>query len=366
MSDGGAYGTMLRVGLTLRHCGRFDDSAKVFAEAIAAEPKRPEAYAQLALLLGSGPSKKKEALRLIECAISLEPDSGEHLGYKAYLLAYGGKPKVARRCAESALRLNPVCYVALLSQTVAFIRLNESARAETSSRRMLESYPEDSTALNLLAYALRAQRRRKESRAIIKTLMARIPNDAYTRINAGTQALMDGDPRHALQHYLAALRLEPRNPAAHRGLIECYRRHIWLYRVHFQILEFLPLDGTRSRLLNVLLVVLLCATWGLILFAAVPLVGLALVLPRLADFFLLLQSESRRVFTPSERSQARQTGWITGIILLTLYDTRDFTGWLLAAVLTYLALFFLSAFLSAILHARCPHAGNSSLKAQKQ
>ena len=322
MSLGPGYEANLHRGQLLRESARFADACKFLSAAIEADPEQPQAYLELALARSGLPGQMRESLAAVDRAVALAPNSAHFLGYKAYLLSRFGRQKEAMAAAESALKLDPNSHIALLGLANAYTKTSQWFLAERIACRMLEMDADDTTALNLLAQAMRLQNRLREAREVTARILALVPNDVFGQANAGYEALVVGDHRRANRHFLEALRLDPHYEHARRGLLQSLRARNWLYRVNVRLISLYNRDQKPRGLLLVFLVFLSIATGGLIIMLWFLYILFALTLMPISNFFLLAEPAGRRALTRRERAMAIFYGVLIFAVLAWLACSR--------------------------------------------
>jgi tetratricopeptide (TPR) repeat protein len=342
MSEGIGYEANLQRGQLLRQSGRFEDACRFLGEAIQADPEQSQAYVELALAQSELPGKKADSLRSIERAVTLTPHSARVIGYRAYLLSHFGRHREGLEIGKRALELDPECYIALLAHANAYTKLSQWKEAETFSRRILAHYPDDSSARNLLAQALRFQNRSEESRQIVSQILAQVPNDTFGHTNAGYEALNVNDFRRAEDHFRNALSRDPTFEHARRGLLQTFRMRSWYYRANLQVLNFFEGKSGWPVFLKVVMVFLCFMTFGIFFGIILLYLATALTLSPLSNLFLLFNPTARRTFNAVERRRTWFTGVATGSILTGL-GFNSIHLFLVAFI--YLALFCASFYL---------------------
>jgi tetratricopeptide (TPR) repeat protein len=90
--------------------------------------------------------------------------------------------------------------------------------------------PEDTTAINLRAFALRQMGRGEVSRAELHDALRVAPEDATTHANLGWNHLSAGNRDEAMRHFREALRLDPELDWARHGVVETLKAHNIFYR----------------------------------------------------------------------------------------------------------------------------------------
>jgi tetratricopeptide (TPR) repeat protein len=284
-------------------------------EAIQAKPDEPDAYLELALAEGAQVGRKTESLRAIDRALALAPTSARILGYKGYLLSHYGKHREALELARQAEQMDPFCYSALLARANAHTKLAQWSDAERAARRMLEVFPGDMGGMNLLAQAVRLQGRSKESKEIVRQILARVPNDAFGHTNAGYEALKTGDYQRAMHHFLQTLRQEPTHEHARLGLMQALRSRSPVYRFVFLLLTPIMEMGEKlGRILGILCVL----TFGFLLAPVVLYLAMAFTIQPISNLFLLFDPLGRKALSKKERGWAYFVGALFFILLLVL------------------------------------------------
>lgn len=334
-----AFHANLRRGRLLRQTGRYQEACEFLGAAIQLDPEQPEPYLELALAQSEMPGQKKEALRSIDRAVGLDPESDYYVGYKAYLLARFGRRKEALDFADQALAISPLSHLGLLAQTNVHTQMGDWPKAEESARRMLELDAEDTSALNLLAQSLRMQHRYREAGEVLSYLLSREPEDAFGLTNAGYEALSAGNYRRANELFLAALRVDPKCAHARRGLLQSLRSRVWIYRVNQQIIQLLSGGKHHGHAFRIVLIVLVVGTGGLFLGVILLYAFIALTMQPISDFFLLFDPKGRRALTIYER-RGFLFGAIVGCYFLVLLAFAGFPK-ILVGITCYLALFAL-------------------------
>jgi tetratricopeptide (TPR) repeat protein len=338
-----AYHANLRRGQLLRQSGQHQEACKFLGAAIEADPEQPQPYLEIALSQSEMPGKRADSLKSIDRAVALAPNSAHFIGYKAYLLSRFGRHKEALDFASRALAISPTSHIGLLAQTNAHTKLAQWTRAEASARRMLELDAEDTSALNLLSQSLRLQHRFKESREVLSQILARVPEDAFGQTNAGYEALRAGDHRRANEHFLNALRVDPKFEHARRGLVESLRSRVWIYRMNLKILDLAQGGRNFGAGFRLAILALTFVTGGLFLIVITLYAFIALTLKPVSDFFLLLEPMGRHALTPRERRSSLFAGAVGSAFLVLL----AFAGLpqLLIGLLIYVALFALCVYI---------------------
>jgi tetratricopeptide (TPR) repeat protein len=217
---------------------RYADAEKYFREGLASDPNDAEAFYFLAVCQ-LNQDRPKEALETVERALEFSPEASESHALRSLILSDLERSREALAAAEEAIRLDPDSDFGFVAQAAAHLRRQNWSAAETSARRALELNPENSSAANQLAQALRLQNRLQESAEQTEYMLSQDAEDADTHATAGWVALQRSDHRKAEEHFLEALRLEPTNTNARSGLKESYKARSPFYRVYLKYCFFL-------------------------------------------------------------------------------------------------------------------------------
>jgi len=340
MSDPVVDESSLQRGRLLCERGDYREACRFFAEAIQAAPEDPQNYLELALAQGQVPAFGSKALRTIDRAVALVPDSSDCLGYKAHLQSHFGLYHAAVETAGLALEIDPGCRIALLTQAHAHAKLEEWDQAGFIALKMLEIDPADIGALNLRAQALRLQGRHRESREVIEQIARQLSTTASSQAHAGYEAMKVEDYRRANEHFLKALSIDPGYDPARLGLLKSLRSRGWMYLIHFKVLS---LSAAYRDRLGKAMIFATFLSLGLLLIPVLLYALFALTLQPISNFFLSLDSMGSRALQPGERRWAWFTGGILGALLIAL----ALAGWVELFIVLggYLLLFAFSVYL---------------------
>lgn len=354
------YRANLRRGEMLREQGRNAEAEKYLQEAITTEPENPDGYFQLAFCYCNWGGRNQRALQTIDRAISLDPNRSDFFALRAWILGNLGQHLQAIKVSEQALGLDAYNILALNAATRAWCGLAKWKEAEAKARHTLSISSRNASAGNMLALALRQQGKVQQSREVAADLLSLDPDSADSQSNAGWSALHAGDYRRANRFFLEALRLNPNDEDARRGLLHAFNSRVWIYRVYFKGIAYLSRHTQETRLF---LVGLLYATYRIVVGGlrthfgeegthwAIVVVALYLVVlcfgRYFANLFLLLDPFARHAVTRGE------IGWsaLAGLIYAAILGYLVVIGaWPQAAVLVAVIVFFLWGALSPRIH----------------
>lgn len=220
-------------------------------QALAHEPQDAYGHALLALCLAAR-EKFDNATAEARQAIHLGPDFPfAHYAHARVLYDRNHYPE-ARAAIEEAIRLDSTDadYFSLL----AAIHFDEKRwpDALAAAEQGLQFDSEHVGCTNLRAMAMVKLGRRAEAGATIDAALARNPDNSLTHANQGWTLLEKGDPRKALEHFREALRLDPENEWARRGIIEALKARNFTYAVMLKYFFWMSKLSSRAQ-------------WGIIL-----------------------------------------------------------------------------------------------------
>ncbi|MFG0317654.1 MAG: tetratricopeptide repeat protein [Planctomycetota bacterium JB042] len=223
---------------------------------------RPEAAAsELTAFLGDAPDSVEARLLLAQASLRLEryddasahaadavrlaPDHALPHRVRARVELARGRLDVADEAIAESIRLEPREPDAHGIRAMIRVERKEWREALAAAEEGLELDAENSRCTNLAAIAL--TRLGEESRAaeVLRGQLARSPDDPLTHANQGWTELHAGRYDRALEHFREALRLDPEQDWARRGVLEALRARHRLYRPILRY--FLWMDRLSSR-----------------------------------------------------------------------------------------------------------------------
>jgi tetratricopeptide (TPR) repeat protein len=214
----------------LEQAAQRDDAAiDDYRKAVASDPKQFEARLALGLALARQ-NKQDEAREQIQVATLLSPStpnpSAQAQAYRALAeLDRVRDPEVARESLLSALRLSPETpQDLLLTGQIAEAR-EDGATAETAYRRLLTQQPQSALATQAtsgLVHLLLKQQKYQDAESLLKTALARDPDDPSLNAQLATTLIAERKDPEALPVLEKLRGLEPNNPAVDRMLADAY------------------------------------------------------------------------------------------------------------------------------------------------
>ena len=185
----------------LLQCDRWHEALERATTALTKDPSCAFVHWVMALVRLDR-NQLKEAEESIQTAIELDPDDADHHGLLARVHFQRENYEAALKAADSGLALDPKNDLSLTFRSRALMRLG----------------------------------RESEARRDADALLADDPDDAWNHCLRGEQLLAEGAYNGARQHYIEALRLDPRNEAARQGLAVSLKARSPIYSVVLQIL----------------------------------------------------------------------------------------------------------------------------------
>ena len=234
MNGGDSISPHIRLGLQCRDLRRFSDAEKHFKSALGEDPRDDSALHLLASTVNAQDGRENEALRIIDDAIAIAPNDAAHHALRAFILNSLERPREALIAAATSRQLDPYGEDAWIAEAQALLQQQQWARAEQAAREALALNADSSSAANLLASALRMQKKTAENQAQLAGLLERDPEDAYTHYNAGWSSLQNNDHVQAESHFREALRLDPEFEPAREGLLTSFRARSAFYRAYLR------------------------------------------------------------------------------------------------------------------------------------
>ena len=325
--DGGGAASLR--GMMLRESGHYAEAMKMLGQALESDPDDAFAHFQIALCYMDWKNQYKLALRHLDRALAIHPNSATYLSTKAIVMSRMGKHRQAMQLADQALAIDVADSNALNVRSMTHDARCDWREMETSARHSLEIDPTDLVAANFLAVALRHQRRLSESEQVTADILARTPNDAWAQSNAGWSALQAGNYFQANRQFLEALRLNPQFAPAREGLLHSFNARIPFYRWYFRVLLFSERFHPAYTLGAMVVFYLsiryvgrgLRAEWGHlgseVTWLAIILIGVGIFNGRaIGNFFLLFHPVARHALTAEDRSDAWQAAGVAALVFL--------------------------------------------------
>jgi tetratricopeptide (TPR) repeat protein len=212
---------------------RFDEAENQLKQSLAQNPNDAETLNMLAyccLML----NKNKEALQHIENAIGQDPTNARHFYIRAFIKYDDSNYKEAETNILEALALDSVEpeYFSLLANIrIHTARFKEALEAANNG---LSIDAENLACLNARTIALLKMKKADAAYATIEKALAYDPNDSHTHTTFGFALLENGESKLSLVHFREALRLNPSNESARRGIIEAMKSRYLVYRLFLQ------------------------------------------------------------------------------------------------------------------------------------
>lgn len=212
---------------------RYNEAEAQLKQSLAQNPHDAESLNLLAYCC-SMQNKNKEAIQHIDNAIALEPSNSRHFYLRSFIKYDESDYKTAESNIQEALRLNPMepeyfsLLASILNHTARFKEALEAANAG------LAIDAENLSCLNARSVALLKLKKPDAAYATIEKALNYDPLDSHTHTTFGFALLENGDSKGSLLHFREALRLNPHNEGARRGIIEAMKSRYLVYRWFLQ------------------------------------------------------------------------------------------------------------------------------------
>lgn len=300
---------------------RYELANRELRQQLAIDPNNPYTHALLSICLVER-QQDREAIEEAQLAVYLAPDlSDTHytLGKVLYIQSQFDKAKIA---VEEAIRLESEVaeYFALLS--AIDLAQGDRTNALFSAERGLSLEPEHLYCLNLRAMALAQLNRYHEAQNTLKIAVAKDPEDATSYTTLGWTFLYSGNFDAALKCFRDALRLNPEQERARKGIIEAFKARYLLYRVIFKFELWLSKLNWSIRLCVFFSIFLISLFKVLFLLFLVLILLLEIAKP---VFTLILRFDLDARLTLSQ-TEIAVSNW-SGLAILLAFTA--FVGWII-------------------------------------
>ena len=117
--------------------------------------------------------------------------------------------------SDCSLKLNPDNAIALYMLAIVYRRAGDEMMAEQIYKYGIDSLPENASFLRNYHFLLKSQGRNAEAEGISRSLAKLDDNNPFNWVNAGRDALADGEYRNAIKYLKQALDIAPYLHEAH-------------------------------------------------------------------------------------------------------------------------------------------------------
>jgi tetratricopeptide (TPR) repeat protein len=212
---------------------RYDEAEMQLKQALIADPNDADSLNLLAYCCLMQ-HKSKEALQHIDNAIALDPANGRHFYIRSYIKYDDSDYKTAESNILEAISLSalePEYFSLLANIQIHTAHFKEALEAANNG---LAIDAENLSCLNARSIALLKLKKADAAYATIEKALNYDPMDSQTHTTFGYALLENGESKISLVHFREALRLNPSNEAARRGIIEAMKSRYLVYRLFLQ------------------------------------------------------------------------------------------------------------------------------------
>ncbi len=271
----------------------------------------------------------KEALRYIDEAIGLFPESAYYYAHKANVLLNDNKVKDAFQNIEHAIYLDPEESYFWSIKAVLLYDDRKYEEALAAANGGLASDPEDSVCLNIRSLSLAKLNRVDEAGETIKDALKSNPNDSFTYASQGFISLQEGKSREALELFREALRINPGSSYAKSGLVEALKSRFFIYRWFYQFFDWMGRQGSSIQWALIIGIIVvqhlsssiaktypdLAPVFNVVSILLVVFVLLSWIIVPLSNLLLRLSPYGRYALT---KNQIESSNWIGVLLLVSL------------------------------------------------
>ncbi len=223
------------IGLHLFGRNRYIQAIPYLERALSNDPHNDFLLNVLASCQLFGKRANELALQTINMALSLNPDNADHYATKAQIITKfqyvsDNDAKEELSLIERSLALDPELFRAHAIKADLFLKLRKYSLAEQSMRSALALRPDSTYAQGFLARVAKLQNKRDLSHQLTMQALSQNPDEEDLFINLGWLALGKKDHLKAAEYFREALRLNPHQDEARRGLIESLKLNFSVYR----------------------------------------------------------------------------------------------------------------------------------------
>ena len=219
----GAYVAHNGLGILYGKSGRHDEARREFEAALAIDPDYYDAWSNLGQV-ALDQNDLEGAVRFYQKAIHYRRTVPKTVNNLGTALARLGRYAEAIGYFEEAIRLDPVYASARSNRAGALKELGRFDEAVAEYRKVIEANPKYAHAHNGLGLVYFRQGRLEEATAEFTLARQSRPDFIDAFLNEGMALAGRGMMAESLASFEAALRLEPGNAQAQRGLEEVRRR----------------------------------------------------------------------------------------------------------------------------------------------
>lgn len=302
---------------------RYELADRELRHQLAIDPNNPYTHALLSICLVER-QQDREATEEAELAVSLAPDlSDTHytLAKVLYIQSQFDKAKIA---VGEAIRLESEVaeYFGLLS--AIDLALGDRVAALSGAEQGLSIEPDHLFCLNLRAMALLELNRYQEAQNTVEIAIAQEPENGISYTTLGWTLLHCGKFQSALKYFRLALRLNPEQERARKGMVEALKSRYRLYRLIFKYELWLSKLDLSLRYFIIFSIFLLSIFKLFFLLFLVLILLLGIAKP-VFTLILRLDNDGRLSLSPKEIAASNWSG------LAFLLAIIAFVGWIITS-----------------------------------
>ncbi len=214
---------------------RFQMAEEQLRQALVLDPDHADAHALLSICLSTDRQRYDESLQEARAAIHADPTNPS--GYRALAIVLQKQNQLADALSavQEALRLDTYSEFTFGLQASILGQLDRWQEALESAEQGLAIDPDDESCGSMRVLALERLGRTEDALKEAQRMTERSPDSADAHASRGWALLHRGDARGAQEAFREALRLEPSNTWARRGMVDAINSNFLLYRVCFRV-----------------------------------------------------------------------------------------------------------------------------------
>ncbi|WP_224995376.1 tetratricopeptide repeat protein [Cesiribacter sp. SM1] len=225
---------------------RFAEAERELRQLLAETPEHVYALYILAEILLEQ-ERLADAEEVVHQVLHLQPASAPSHYLHARLLSAQDLPKQAIEAIQQAISLDPTDPDYHGMHAIILFSNRQREAALEAAEKGLSFDPEHINCLNVRSRVLFKLGRKQEAVQTIDKALEQDPGNAITHANYGWAWLEKNDPKQALEHFRAALQLDPTLDYAKEGMTEAMKGRYWLYRQYLRYAFWIANQSKRNQ-----------------------------------------------------------------------------------------------------------------------